>query len=152
MWSKVTQKGTQPKPRSGHTLTFVDRAQYIVYGGIEDASTGNKIAPTGDIYSMKLHLSKYRLYYLRAVAVLKISVSHLLFFESERCGDLNKFWNVQLMNFNRGVPLGKRKRTRWWDPPCQSTTHCPGYTQVWPCLHLRWSFKPNLKTQWLLVA
>lgn len=31
-----------------------------MYGGIEDAANGNKIQPTADIYSMKLHLSKCR--------------------------------------------------------------------------------------------
>jgi hypothetical protein len=31
-----------------------------MYGGIEDASAGNKIQPTADVYSMKLHLSKCR--------------------------------------------------------------------------------------------
>jgi hypothetical protein len=34
-----------------------------MYGGIEDAPAGGKIAPTGDIYSMKLHLSKYSMSY-----------------------------------------------------------------------------------------
>jgi hypothetical protein len=36
MWTSLAQKGTQPKPRSGHSLTFVDRGTYIMYGGIED--------------------------------------------------------------------------------------------------------------------
>jgi len=31
-----------------------------MYGGIEDAPAGGKIAPTGDIYSMKLHLKECR--------------------------------------------------------------------------------------------
>jgi hypothetical protein len=31
-----------------------------MYGGIEDAAAGNKIQPTADVYSMKLHLSKCR--------------------------------------------------------------------------------------------
>jgi hypothetical protein len=29
-----------------------------MYGGIEDPLTGTKIAPTGDVYSMKLFASK----------------------------------------------------------------------------------------------
>jgi hypothetical protein len=36
----------------------VDRGNYIMYGGIEEAPAGGKIGPTGDIYSMKLHQSK----------------------------------------------------------------------------------------------
>jgi len=31
-----------------------------MYGGIEDASNGTKIAPNGDVYSLKLHLSKFK--------------------------------------------------------------------------------------------
>jgi hypothetical protein len=31
-----------------------------MYGGIEDASNGTKIAPNGDVYSLKLHLSKFQ--------------------------------------------------------------------------------------------
>lgn len=31
-----------------------------MYGGIEDAANGNKIQPTAEVYSMKLHLSKCR--------------------------------------------------------------------------------------------
>ena len=30
-----------------------------MYGGIEDTVVGGKITPTGDVYSMKLHLSKF---------------------------------------------------------------------------------------------
>lgn len=59
-WAKIAQKGTEPKSRSGHTLTFVDRGNYVMYGGIEDAPAGGKIAPTGDVYSMKLHLKECR--------------------------------------------------------------------------------------------
>lgn len=38
-------------------MTFVDRGNYVLFGGIEDSNSA-KIAPSGDIYSMKLHLSK----------------------------------------------------------------------------------------------
>lgn len=31
-----------------------------MYGGIEDSNSGNKIAPTADVYSMKLHLKECR--------------------------------------------------------------------------------------------
>jgi len=34
-----------------------------MYGGIEDSNSGNKIAPTADVYSMKLHLSKFSFAY-----------------------------------------------------------------------------------------
>ena len=52
------QKSAVPKPRSGHTLTFINGSNYIMYGGIEDADQGNKIQPTSDIYSMKIAQSK----------------------------------------------------------------------------------------------
>jgi len=49
-----------PPPRSGHSLTYVGKNNYIMYGGIVDAvpGTGNKIQPTGDLYSMKITHSK----------------------------------------------------------------------------------------------
>lgn len=61
MWTNLGAKGTQPKPRSGHSLTFVDRSTYIMYGGIEEPKeikADTKIVPNGDIYSMKLSQSK----------------------------------------------------------------------------------------------
>lgn len=59
LWQKLPQKGTCPKPRSGHSLTYVGgQTGYLMYGGIEDAANHAKIMPCGDIYSMKLYPSK----------------------------------------------------------------------------------------------
>lgn len=58
-----------------------------MYGGIEDAPAGGKIAPTGDIYSMKLHLSKY----LMSCVALRETLSHFARFE----------YRFQILNFLR---------------------------------------------------
>jgi len=62
LWAKLPQKGNIPKPRSGHTLTYVGgQMGYLMIGGIEDANTkDNKIMPTNDIYSMKLYPKETR--------------------------------------------------------------------------------------------
>ena len=46
-----------PKPRSGHTLTFVSQNRYIMYGGIEDNSN-NRIVPTADVWQLSVGQSK----------------------------------------------------------------------------------------------
>ena len=38
-----------PKPRSGHSLTWVGQNRYIMIGGIEE-NANNKITPTSDIW------------------------------------------------------------------------------------------------------
>jgi len=56
----LPQKGNTPKPRSGHTLTYVGgQMGYLMLGGIEDGVKDQKIMPTNDIYSMKLYPSKF---------------------------------------------------------------------------------------------
>jgi hypothetical protein len=52
-WTKLTQKGDVPTPRSGHSLTWVGNYDYILYGGIQDSKNG-KISPSGELYKMKL--------------------------------------------------------------------------------------------------
>lgn len=49
-WKKLEQKGGEmPKPRSGHSLTWVGQNRYIMIGGIED-NQNNRITPTSDIW------------------------------------------------------------------------------------------------------
>jgi len=39
LWAKLPQKGNIPKPRSGHTLTYVGgQMGYLMIGGIEDSN------------------------------------------------------------------------------------------------------------------
>ena len=52
-WKKIEQKGEAPSARSGHSFTWIGGYNYLLYGGIEDAKNG-KIAPTGDLYTMKI--------------------------------------------------------------------------------------------------
>jgi hypothetical protein len=58
-WKKVDQKGECPSARSGHTFNWIGGYNYLLFGGIEDAKNG-KIAPTSDLYTMKMGPSKYR--------------------------------------------------------------------------------------------
>jgi len=61
LWTKLPQKGNTPKPRSGHTLTYVGgQMGYLMLGGIEDGAKDHKIMPTNDIYSMKLYPKETR--------------------------------------------------------------------------------------------
>jgi len=52
-WRKLEQKGECPSARSGHTLTWISGYNYLLYGGIEDTK-GGKVAPTGELYTMRL--------------------------------------------------------------------------------------------------
>lgn len=54
-WKKLAQKGEQPAPRSGHSISPIgtNGVQFLMYGGIE-SKKGGKIQPTNDIYVMKL--------------------------------------------------------------------------------------------------
>jgi hypothetical protein len=54
----MDQKGECPSARSGHSFTWIGGYNYLLYGGIEDAKNG-KIAPSSDLYTMKLGPSKY---------------------------------------------------------------------------------------------
>jgi len=38
-----------PKPRSGHSLTWIGNTRYIMYGGIED-NKGSKVVPSPDVW------------------------------------------------------------------------------------------------------
>jgi hypothetical protein len=55
-WTQLSQKGeVTPKPRSGHTLTWVSNMNYIMFGGIEDPGSGmQKVVPNNDVWSMKM--------------------------------------------------------------------------------------------------
>jgi len=44
-----------PKPRSGHSLTFVGSNRYLMYGGIED-SPSNKITPNAEVWQLMVGL------------------------------------------------------------------------------------------------
>ena len=78
IWTQLAQKGeVLPKPRSGHTLTWVGGSNYVMYGGIEDPETSVKVVPNSDVWSLKLLPSKYR------VTAFEISInltikSHIL--------------------------------------------------------------------------
>ena len=56
-WKKIEQKGECPSARSGHSFTWIGGYNYLLYGGIEDAKNG-KIAPTADLYTMKIGAGK----------------------------------------------------------------------------------------------
>ena len=57
-WKNLEQKGEEtPKPRSGHSLTWVGANRYLMYGGIED-NQSNKIVPTPDIWQLSVGQSK----------------------------------------------------------------------------------------------
>ena len=57
-WKQLEQKGEdQPKPRSGHSLTWVGQNRYIMIGGIED-NQSNRIVPTSDIWQLSVGQSK----------------------------------------------------------------------------------------------
>ena len=61
VWRSLEQKGDEmPKPRSGHTLTWVGQNKYLMYGGIEDNET-NRIVPTPDVWQLTVSSSKYSL-------------------------------------------------------------------------------------------
>ena len=46
-----------PKPRSGHSLTWVGNNRYIMYGGIEDNSN-SRVVPSNDVWQLTVLLSK----------------------------------------------------------------------------------------------
>ena len=51
-WKKLEQKGEElPKPRSGHSLTYVGQNRYLMYGGIED-NPNNKIVPNAEVWQL----------------------------------------------------------------------------------------------------
>jgi len=46
-----------PKPRSGHSLTYVGNNRYLMYGGIED-NPNNRVVPNGDVWQLQVGPSK----------------------------------------------------------------------------------------------
>ena len=57
-WKKLEQKGEEmPKPRSGHSLTYVGQNRYLMYGGIED-NPHNKIVPNAEVWQLMVANSK----------------------------------------------------------------------------------------------
>ena len=59
IWTQLAQKGEHlPKPRSGHSLTWVGNTNYVIYGGIEDPETSVKVVPNSDVWSLKVLPSK----------------------------------------------------------------------------------------------
>ena len=70
-----------PKPRSGHTLTWVGQNKYLMYGGIEDNET-NRIVSTPDVWQLTVSACKYKALHFRIsfffllVFVLSFLISH----------------------------------------------------------------------------
>jgi hypothetical protein len=53
-WELQPQKGDQPTPRSGHSMNFVGRGTYLMYGGIAMPKAGEKVEANCDLYTLKM--------------------------------------------------------------------------------------------------
>lgn len=45
--------GSQPTPRTGHTLTSVGKF-YVLFGGLDDEPKGGKICPNNQVFALRL--------------------------------------------------------------------------------------------------
>jgi len=133
-----------------------------MYGGIEDCGpSATKIAPCGDIYSMRLSLSKSTFKFFEFS-------KHFIFlnFFIKTTPLFFKYWNWQInyrfhklifylnISIFRGMPLGTWEKVCcvWRATTTKSSARRSCNTKIWSCLHLRWSCKPNSTLKRLLVA
>ena len=53
VWQKLKSQGQTPSSRLGHTLVKFDKT-YIMFGGLDSAKKGGKVAPNNETYTLKL--------------------------------------------------------------------------------------------------